>query len=495
VAGGLYSTFSQRFGGPAVLVLCGACIGLQVLARPAVGIANNGDFAKMAGTAGLGPEDGTWELHQNYSEFLYRYMRADRYVYNRDFRSAAFLSSEFFLVKFARVLQKLLHPGLRFDIRWLGAVNAAVFLLAIGIWIYAIPARWGLAAGLLLLSIWTDVAYVQYLNSFYMDTAAMIFLILCAAATLHAVRNRGSRVFPVLAAGAGFLFATSKAQHAIPGLALIPLFLGLAWRTRDGLARTVWIAGSFLLAIGSWVVLGRVTGEYRSTPLFNVVFYRLAPQSPDPLRALHELGMGPDELRFLHSDAYSPGSPVSDPGWVRRFETRCNYATLLHYYFRHSSVAARFLYADLSGPAVHIRPWANLSADDGFPPGARATHFTWWTDLRSFLLQHAPWHVALLALAAITGALWLMFRSPADRAFAALVLAMQTIAAMEYGIAVLADAAETDRHLFVFHVATEITILLMPALAAIVWRARRFHAYARPSGEARRLGGRACPQA
>ncbi len=102
-----------------LVVLCGTCLALQVFVRPAVGISNNNDFPKMAGPLALGPEDGTWASHKQYGEFVYRYIRADRYSYDRDFRTAEFLSSEYFFVKAARALQKMFHPGPEFDIRWL----------------------------------------------------------------------------------------------------------------------------------------------------------------------------------------------------------------------------------------------------------------------------------------------------------------------------------------------------------------------------------------
>ena len=78
-------------------------------------------------------------------------------------------------------------------------------------------------------------------------------------------------------------------------------------------------------------------------------------------------------------------------------------------------------------------------------------------------------------------AFWLLFRSPADRPLAGLALVIQTLAALEYGVAVLADAAETDRHLFMFHVATEISILLFIPLVLRIYARHRI----RGSGEPR----------
>ena len=64
---------------------------------------------------------------------------------------------------------------------------------------------------------------------------------------------------------------------------------------------------------------------------------------------------------------------------------------------------------------------------------------------------------------------WLVIRSPGDRPIAGLSLAIQGLAVVEYGISVLADATETDRHLILFHLATDIAILLLPALLSKIY--------------------------
>jgi len=457
------------WAGPLLLVLCAACLTKQVLIRPAVGIANNGDFAKLAGPFGLGPEEGTWESHVPYGEFVYRYIRALRFEYDRDFSNAQFFGFEYFFLKISRGLQRIFRPGPRFDIRWLGGVNSAFYLLAIGVWIYALPARWRFLAGLPLIFIWTDVAYVQYMNSFYMDTAALICLILFVGAGLHLRKKPDSRALVAVMVLAAVSFTVSKSQHAIPALFFIPLFLWLAFSTRDRARRTAWIAGSLLVLGGSTFMLGRFPALYRSQPLYTLIFFRLAPETPDPLQTLQELGLAKSDLPYLHTHAFSRNSGLNDPEWALQFAARCTYPKLLLYYLRHPSMAARLIYENLSDSAARIVPFANRALEDGFFPGARSPHFARWSDFRSDLLQRAPWHAVVFAFLVLAAGVWVLVSSPADRLFAALALVVEIIALCEYGISVLADAAETDRHLFLFHAATDISILLFPALIYKVW--------------------------
>ena len=460
----------QRWAAPLLAALCGVILSTEVLVRPAIGIANNNDFAKMAGAFGLGPEDGDWSSHQQYGEFVYKYIRADRYIYNRGWRDAGFLSSEFFLVKLARGIQRLVRPGPRFDIRWLGGVNGAFFLLAIVFWIYGLPEGWRFYGGLLTILIWTDTGYVQYMNSFYMDTAAMIFLVLSAAVGLHVAKDCNHRGFALFMVSGAVLFAGSKSQHAPPAFLFVALFIAFAFWSSDRFARATWATGAVLVILVALLVLGRDTPQRRSVPVFTMVFWRLAPAASDPVKALEELGLGKAEAPLLHTHAYFPNSPVQNDEWARRFRLRCNYITLVMYYLRHPSIPIHFLYQDLSEQAAIMRPYANRSLDDGFPAGAQAGSFSYWTDLRSYLLRRAPWHIILLM--AVTGSiwLWLLLRSPGDRPLASVALMIQMLAAMEYGIAVLGDAAETNRHLLLFNVATEISLLMLPSLIWKIWQ-------------------------
>src|SRR5579863_4301383 len=135
------ATDKHRLTESLLIAFCACFLIAQVLIRPAVGLSNNGDFAKMAGPLALGPEIGNWTSHVQYREFVYRYIRDDRYRYEADFSTSEFLSSEFLFVKLARGIQRVIRPGRQFDIRWLGAVHGVFFLLAVGLWIHALAPR------------------------------------------------------------------------------------------------------------------------------------------------------------------------------------------------------------------------------------------------------------------------------------------------------------------------------------------------------------------
>jgi hypothetical protein len=450
--------------GLSLIALCAGLLVGQVLIRPAIGQANNGDFPKMAGPLGLGPQSGDWSSHPQYGDLFYKYLRNDRYLYNTPFRSAVFLSSEYFFVKLPRGIQRIFRPGPVVDIRWIGAVHIVFFLAAISIWILALPPPLKLAAGLLAVFVWTDAAYAQYLNTFYMDTAAIIFLVMCAAGLLRSVVEPHSRMAPLIAVGAAILFTASKNQHAFPGLIFVPLFLAFAFRSRANAARAVWAAGAVLLPAAAYLVVAHAASD-RGVPLFTVIFFRVAPESSDPLRTLRELGLGQNEVPYLGKFAYSSDVPMNDPVWVQQFNARCNYGSLARYYFRHPAVPLRMMWQTLSNQAAQIRPIANLSREDGFPLYSRTNKFVWWSNYRSRLLSRSPWHMVLLVLVVLGAAGWL-FRFPGQRPLGMVALTIQGVALAEYAESVLLEAVETSRHLMLFHALTDLSILLLPLLIA-----------------------------
>jgi hypothetical protein len=434
--------------------------------RPAIGQTNNGDFPRMAGPFGLGPEVEDWESQIPYGGFVYKYIRADRYLYNTRFQNANFLSSEYFFVKLARGIQRIVRPGPRFDIRWLGAVHILFFLIGVSIWMQVFPRVWKLGAGLLAVFIWTDAAYAQYMNTFYMDAAAIIFLVMCAAALIRAAQEPHSRIMPLMAVSAGVLFAASKTQNAIPGLLFVPLFLALALRVQPKVMRAVWIAGAILLPAGSYMVLSRAT-SLRGAALFNIIFMRVAPQSSHPLRTLRELGLGQDEMLHLNKNAFYPDSPMADPVWVVQFNSRTSYASLARYYVRHPQVPLRLLWHSLSAEAGAMRPFANLSSEDGFSPYSRTKKFAWWSDFRGFLFRRAPWHMVVFVTLVLLFAICILW-FPGKREVGLVALTVPLLGFAEYAISVLMDAVDTARHLMLFHVATDISILLMPLMISMI---------------------------
>src|ERR1035438_10873317 len=151
---------------------------VQVLLPVFIGIANNGDFGKVYGWLCLAPRGA----ETNFTHFQPDYVWSARNYWNSSYHS-----SESALAWLATRIAGATHEGAAFDIRWLGALHAALCLAAFAVLLASLRNRGGraqLALAALPLAIFTDVCYTAYLNSFYMDAAALGALLLMTAAAV-----------------------------------------------------------------------------------------------------------------------------------------------------------------------------------------------------------------------------------------------------------------------------------------------------------------------
>ena len=429
-----------------------ACLVAQVLLPGFTGLANNGDFGKIYGWLCLAPRGAP-------TNFVYV---QPEYVWSaRNYWNSPYHSSESVLGWAATRMAGAVREGAVFDIRWLGGLHAALWLAALAILLWTLRGRIALAA-LAPVLIFTDVCYVAYCNSFYMDAVALCGLLLMVASGVALVVSERKGFALAMFTLASLLFVTSKTQHAV--WAILPAVLLWACGYRRGIARAaavaVLLAGAFMLAT--------TDAAYRGQALFNVIFFRLAPAGAD----LSTLGVRAEEARYAGMHAYMPGVPAADRAWAEAFGRRTGFARLLAWYAEHPGAALRFMDETLRKGAPEMRPenLSNFRASQGRPPGARTHRFALWSDVRAWLLRHWPWHLPLWYAVFAIGCL----RSGSRLKW--LALGCAALGAGEFTAAALGDALDAGRHLFLFHAATDLTVCF-----ACAWLLQRRPAK-RPSG-------------
>ena len=206
-------------------------LALQLFVQPVVGLADNRDYERVIGYAGF--QHTTDVPVERYFSFL----RTKYAVVQPGWFRSGYHSSETLLAFAARYAHLAFSRQALFDLRLLGGIHAALFLLALAGLIRACrdlawPAQ-ALAAALLVF-MFTDVGYVAPFNSFYSQTASLLFLLLTAAIAAEAVRRgRLAGVWLFAYFGSALLFVGSKPQErlAAPLLALFGMLLaGVRWR-------------------------------------------------------------------------------------------------------------------------------------------------------------------------------------------------------------------------------------------------------------------------
>lgn len=427
-----------------------AAVAWQIFPSPPIGLADNGDFAKMIGRHSLRSA-----VENDFNSYA-----ASPLLFDDSYHwESQNVSIERLLIAPMASLARLWNPR-EFDIRWMGAIHFAILLPAV--WLALDLLRSSLAASFVAVFALTDVLYVSHLNSFYTDTAGLLFLLwttVTAARLLLAPSPFRYAAF--VAATLALMF--SKSQHAIAALAFCAVAIRAVFVMETKILRmgaAVGAAGLILAVAGASTL---IPGEERAQALFSAVFSKVLGESHSVAADLRELALEPDDARYAGLYAYSPNSPLDNPAWRERFPRRMNHFRLLMFYLRHPLRTAGFIANDLRVPAAEMRSASlgNYPRQAGRPPGAQAWWFGWWSGLRMAAIRLLPVHLVVwppLALAA-AALLWRRTGPGAERRMIELFAAITLFAVIEFGIATLADNCETSRHLFLYHASTDIALV------------------------------------
>ena len=434
----------------ALLVAFAAIVYFQLFVTPNIGLANNGDYQKMIGRFWLGPMGWHNEDEQLFYEQRWRYDAAYHWVSDN-------YSSELIWIGAAVGLSRLFSHEV-FDLRVLGAIHA---LLWAGCFMTALPLFRGLRGWpryvipLLALCIFTDASYVVYLNSLHTDTSAFIFVCWSVVIALRIAARPSNRWWPYSALLiASLLFITAKPQHSLLGLLWCVVVFALA-------------PGSFgrglaLLAIPIAVVLTLISvpPAERQLEISSSIFAKLLPRSADPENDLRALGMPVEMKSWIGSYGDQALNNPLKNAQVLAVLTPAADRSLALFYLEHPTRAFEIINSDLGWPAVHRRPpfLGNYQRKNGFERRTLARSFHCWSDLRSEAFRLARWHVWVWYAAFMAIAAWRLGRTKSKAPLIALVLGAMGLLAL--ASASLGEIGETDRHLWLFHVMTDLTLVI-----------------------------------
>jgi len=455
---------SPRWQEVLFLLLCAAILAWQLFLPGFIGMANNGDFPKVAGPLCLGSADRETE---NFLYFQPDYLRGPTHCYDPHIPS-----SEIAPAWLASSLEQAAGDPTRFDIRWLGAIHAllfAGFYFSVLVLLRPLSAVARILLSLAALWIFADVGLVSYLNSFYSDVPAILGGLAAAVLAVHLMTNEKIHVgLFVLFGLASLMFVASKGQHAILGLVPLAAALAIGWRSRDRFTRLAGWAVSLALAAGIVWVFAGTPSWYTSQSRFNLIFNKITRTSRTPLQDLRALGLKDTDMRYVGMHAYLPNSPMQDIQWRDAFTARSGYAQALGFYVRRPGRTLAILWSDLRAEAWMRRAFGNFPKSYGRPPGSQSDRLGSWSSIRSWLFIKCPAHMlAWYALALLAPPLLAMReKSRRQRSLLWTIAAVSVLGALEFGVSSLADGCETFRHLLMFHVFTDAAIFLALVLVA-----------------------------
>lgn len=428
----------------------GCLLAWQLLVPPFVGMANNGDFCRVLGKLSMGPERPVAHPYQmNRDYFVSDYTTAAQWK-----TDAGMFSSAIPVLWIARETAGFVTRTAHFDIRYFGAFNSAILVASFALALRCLRTRGTFArycVPILLIVIFTDAAYVCEMNSFYMDSAAIVFLLLTAAAACLVAIEPNSlwRIATFLCAGV--LLVASKSQHALLGIPAAAMSLWFAYRTHTGRARGLLIAaaGIFLLVT---VFMLKAPDFYRAAVSYDLVFFKLTKIAKDPLRVLTDLGLSTADAPRI--GAFTLEVPPS-------FEKTVPLRAALTYLLSHPSLVISAIDTDLRENTHPLKPpFANYRKEDGVAPLTETRNFRFWSDLRSKLNKRLPYNLVLLYPG---GFVLLCFPSLRRKQFAPVAGFLLLAGSMEFVIVSLTGGMDTVRHLTIFHVITDLLLVIIAA--------------------------------
>jgi hypothetical protein len=446
----------------------GAILFYQLIVPPIIGLADNGDFAKVIGRFDLIPRgdnrgefvDSVYEVHPD------KHWVSD------------FFSLEIALTYPALWVNSLLSKGPYFDLRSIGIVHGALFLAAI--WLFA-PllanhrpwVRWTMYA--LVLLVYCDMMYVSALNSFYMDVPAYLFLLLTVVFFLRMLRWERKRD-AVLLILCSFLLVSAKSQHALLGFWIAFLFIAAA-RTFHSLRPKWWRLAAACLVLASFLMLWKAQpADYAVYPLYNITFEGILPHVKNVDRTLADLHLDDSYRHCIGTNAFLPHSPMDDAAFRRTFSQRLSFGSLAVFYVRYPAVAYRTLRNALS-EAGQQHDLGTFDMSAGYPQGTQSGAFALWSGLKRSLFHHHGngFVFSFLALLASFGILLGLERKclPRGACLGGLCLVGGTLT--EMAISTMCDSMDITRHSTIFLVLFDMIALACVYLlcAYLVGRARR----------------------
>jgi hypothetical protein len=449
------------------LLLCAMLLVWQLFLPGFIGMANNGDYPKVLGPLCIGGADN---YADNFLFFQSDYVRDPKFCWDPHIPS-----SENAVARLAASIQHAVQGGPHFDIRWIAALHSLIFLgfyYSVLLLLRPLGLIARIALSLAALWIFADAGTVALFNSFFADTAGILGGLAATVLAVHLIKSEDIRRGTLALFGlAALLFVTSKAPHALVGIVPVAFVLTLGWRAT--VLSTRILAGSIAIALlaGMTWVFAATPGWYQGQARFNLVFFKIATKdTPAAAQDLRELGLSDADRRYAGTNAYMPHSPLLDDKWSTGFGARCTYGRVLSFYVHHPGRMLSFLWSDLYVEARQRRQdnLSNFRREDGQPAGAKTYRFALWSSLRSWLFEHWPPHILLWYLFAFVGLTYLAIRDKSRyrRAIAWVIVAISFMAAAEFGMASLADACETHRHMLLFQVFTDAAFFLALVLAA-----------------------------
>ncbi|MFD0960752.1 glycan biosynthesis hexose transferase WsfD [Paenibacillus chungangensis] len=451
-----------------IYVVAAGCIAVWLLfLDPFIGVADNGDFLRIMGTAGL----NYYDAMESYGDRFFSFAHA-LFAYD-DFFRGFYPSTQILLVTIARFAGQLLN-GSAFDIRILGFIYMVLLLAAGYIIMKYNKTRCGITAvtlAALMVFLFTDIGYLAYFNTLFGEPVSFVFLLLTIGTGLMLTNVQSpSRKLLVLFFGCALFLVCSKTQNAPLGIGFALIGLRYAWMKEESKWRILGVALAGATVLASVIMYIGAPKDFKHINMYQTVFFGILYDSPDVEGDLEQLGL-PTHLSVLAGTNYFQSDtaiPQNDPSLKADFYDRVSHIDVLQFYMKNPSRLIGLLqYA--AEHSMNIRPYylGNYLKSEGEPPGALSYSFSGWSEFKRHWMPNQLWFIAVFfgLYFAVVITEWIRSRETRVRVRIELLALLGLTGIFSFMIPVLGDGrADLSKHLFLFNVVFD-----MMVAASIVW--------------------------
>ena len=431
-----------------------AILGFQLFVPPSIGLANNNDFPKVIGIFSLGaPVKDVFE----YADLKYQFDA--RYHYQ-----SGFYSSEALLAGAAIGLNNMFSKDGSFDLRWMGLVHGLLFLLAVYLLqsLVADLVRWRFFLWTAIIAFFGDVMYVSYFNSFYMDAAAYVFLMLSVVLFLRCVawRRKSDAACLVICVT---LMLLAKTQHAILGLWIAPLFGFFGGSLWPSNRRFFAIVSTAIVLAATILSIEASPSSYAARGYYSVIFWQVLPHSTNVKADLEALGLDQSYAKFIGTHAYSAESGFRDPEFAGVFMGRTSYSRLGWYFLNHPRDAYIALRTSLEEGGRQRPTLGNFDRSSGLPAFTESQAFAYWSNAKRMLFdgRGVRYLNCFLTMTLLTCAMATGGRKTLPGVLVAGIYSLAGMGLTEMLVASLADAIDVTRHYFIAAAILDVELLIV----------------------------------
>ncbi|WP_052476333.1 glycan biosynthesis hexose transferase WsfD [Cohnella kolymensis] len=452
-------------------IAAAALIIYLIMLPPVLGVADNGDFGRLFSVTGLSHLDPNENSKDRFYAYSHQHFGYGGYMWGDYF------STQIFLVAAAGLIGRLFNFQV-FDIRVLGALYTALFLLAIILFVRFSPKAATRSATLFvsaviavcLLFVFGDLGYIVYFQSFFGEPYALIGLLLTVASALALLSHeKPSGKLLALFVGAAVAVATSKIQNAPLGFA----FALLTWRMLTlrpdaRWRRQVWIGAGILLLTSALMIVA-APDRLKHANLYQSIFYGVLKDSPDVAGDMKELGIPEKYAVLAGTNYFQKDTPIrqKDPMLRQEVLEKLSHKDIALFYLKHPG---RFIHKleRAADNAMFIRPnyLGNYDQSAGKPPGAKSDSFSVWSKWKVESMPHSlAWFLGFYAIYfVLLGVIWWRNSSKRVRLGAETLAAVGLAGAFACVVPLIGDGeADLGKHLFMFNVCFDMMVISVVA--------------------------------